>query len=311
MESDSSETTTVLANTEPAAIAPVETKATASALTPRAVVPAACASCGAAPQAAALPTSSSCVYVIGHIQPLFPQLSIEKEARQITARAGGAIGTNEQVMAGILQDPANKYLVRQLCWVITIHGVETYILVPRDGDYQPLIDAYRAEPNPGDLELVIGTRGPLALPTMCNGLVIPIVIFDQIYAFDRQSLVTSIPKPEGADPARFEAAAASMFDQVTSQIDNAGLTPADRALNYIAVRYDAVYSLASEQFANGASLTAIDVMPSRLSGTRIVEDVVFSFTNRSTDVVSKFFTRVDVTECFPFLVTKMSPYYDR
>jgi PatG C-terminal len=38
---------------------------------------------------------------------------------------------------------------------------------------------------------------------------------------------------------------------------------------------------------------------------------VFSFTDRATDVVSKFFTRVDVTECFPFLVTKMSPYYDR
>lgn len=40
-------------------------------------------------------------------------------------------------------------------------------------------------------------------------------------------------------------------------------------------------------------------------------DVVFSFTDRGTDVVSKFFTRVNVTERFPFLVTKMSPYYDR
>jgi len=28
-------------------------------------------------------------------------------------------------------------------------------------------------------------------------------------------------------------------------------------------------------------------------------------------VVEKFFTRVDVTEEFPFLVTKMSGYYDR
>ena len=39
-------------------------------------------------------------------------------------------------------------------------------------------------------------------------------------------------------------------------------------------------------------------------------DVIFSFTNRQTDVIEKFFTRVDVTEKFPFLVTKMSPYYD-
>ena len=40
-------------------------------------------------------------------------------------------------------------------------------------------------------------------------------------------------------------------------------------------------------------------------------DAIFSFTNRKTDVVEKFFTRVDVTEEFPFLVTKMSPYFDR
>jgi PatG C-terminal len=39
--------------------------------------------------------------------------------------------------------------------------------------------------------------------------------------------------------------------------------------------------------------------------------VIVSFTNRATDVVEKQFLRVDVTEQFPFLVTRMSPYYDR
>ena len=40
-------------------------------------------------------------------------------------------------------------------------------------------------------------------------------------------------------------------------------------------------------------------------------DVIFSYTNRYTDVTEKYFVRVDVTEEFPFLVTKLSPYYDR
>ena len=40
-------------------------------------------------------------------------------------------------------------------------------------------------------------------------------------------------------------------------------------------------------------------------------EVVFSFTDRQTDVVEKSFVRVDVTEEFPFLVTKMSPFVDR
>lgn len=213
-------------------------------------------------------------------------------------------------MAKLLRDPANKYLVRRLCWVLSVLGVETYILIPRDGDYQPLIDAYRAEPNPGDLELVIGVRGPIANPEICNGLLVPIVIFDQIYAFDRDSLLKSIPKPKEGEQ-KFTKAAAEVFDRIMSQMDNAGSADADRALNYLAVRYDRIYSLAAEQFNNNSSLTSIDVLPSPLSGTRNIVDVVFSFTDRATDVVSKCFTRVDVTECFPFLVTKLSPYYDR
>jgi len=40
-------------------------------------------------------------------------------------------------------------------------------------------------------------------------------------------------------------------------------------------------------------------------------NVIFSFTNRNTDVTQKYFVRVDLTEEFPFLVTKMSPFFER
>jgi hypothetical protein len=40
-------------------------------------------------------------------------------------------------------------------------------------------------------------------------------------------------------------------------------------------------------------------------------EVVFSFADRATDVVEKQFLRVDVTEEFLFLDTKLPPYYDR
>jgi hypothetical protein len=238
-------------------------------------------------------------------------LSIEKEARQAIARGGASKNTDREVMAKLLRDPSNKYIVRRLCWVVSVHGIDTYLLVPRDGDYQPLIDAYRAEATPGDLDLVVGIRGPISGPDVCNGLTVPIVIFDQIYAFDRQSLLKSIPVPKDADGKKFSAAAAEMLDRIVSQLDNAGATDCDRALNYLAARYDRIYSLAAEQFANNASMTGIHCLPSPLSGTRKIVDVVFSFTDRGSDVESKFFTRVDVTECFPFLVSKMSPYYDR
>jgi hypothetical protein len=43
------------------------------------------------------------------------------------------------------------------------------------------------------------------------------------------------------------------------------------------------------------------------SGGRTVWRPVY--TNRTTDVREKFFVRVDVTEEFPFLVTKLSLYF--
>lgn len=292
-------------STEPNRIAP------ANAASNDVISPQACSTCGAAPAASgAAVTPPSCIYVIGHIEPRFPQLSIEKEARQVIARGGPSKDTDREVMAKLLRDPANNYLVRQLCWVLSVQEVDTYILVPQDGNYQPLIDAYRAAPKPGDLELVIGLRGPIATPAVCNGLLVPIVIFYQIYAFDRDTFLNAIPKPKDADE-NFSKAAAEMFDRIMGQSDNAGAADCDRALNYLAVRYDRIYSLAADQFGQNSSFTGIECLPSPLNGTRKIVDVVFAFTNRATDVVSKFFTRVDVTECFPFLVTRMSPYYER
>jgi hypothetical protein len=91
--------------------------------------------------------------------------------------------------------------------------------------------------------------------------------------------------------------------------DNAGATDEQRALNYLAVRYPAIYAKAAESFAGNFSLTGVEVRPLPLSGTRNVVDCIFS--NRNTDYTEKYFVRCDVTEEFPFLVTKMSPYYDR
>jgi hypothetical protein len=55
----------------------------------------------------------------------------------------------------------------------------------------------------------------------------------------------------------------------------------------------------------------VEVRPSRLVGARNIVDVIFSYTNRQTGFTEKFFVRVDVTEEFPFLVTRLSPFYER
>lgn len=81
----------------------------------------------------------------------------------------------------------------------------------------------------------------IAPPEMCNGLMIPIVVFDQIYSFDRDALIKALPAAKGAKGKGYDTAAGELFDRIMLLTDNAGSTDEHRALNYLAVRYPAVY----------------------------------------------------------------------
>ncbi len=302
---------------EPASSLSVGANLTARTLPPAAsgaaVSPQACATCGSAPgggNGAAPPPSW--VYAIGSIVPRFPSVSVEKEFAQATGREKTAGLTDRQALFAVLSKPENRYLVRQLCFVFTIGGLETYLLRPRDpADFTLLVEAIRPNPSLLDLDVVVGIKGPIAPPEMCNGLMVPIVLFDQIYSFDRDALIKSIPKPEKTSAKEFGPAADELFNRIMQMTDNAGAMDEHRALNYLALRYQAIYTKAAEYFAQSSSLTSVRTQVSALSGTRKILDVIFCYTNRNTDVVDCCFARVDVTDEFPFLVTKLSPYYDR
>jgi PatG C-terminal len=252
------------------------------------------------------------IYAIGKIDWRFPKQSVEKEFAQALGRTETAGLTDRQAMHTALSQRQNRYLLRQLCWVFTIEGLETYLVQPRDPmDFDLLLEAARPATSPLDIDVIIGIKGSIAPPEICNGLMLPIVAFTQIYSFDRNALIQSIPRPETIAIEQFTQACEELLERMMQMADNAGETDEHRALNYLVVRYPAIYATAAEAFGRSCSLRAIDVRTSRLSSIRKIMDVIFVFTNRNTDVSDKFFVRVDVTEEFPFLVTKMASYYDR
>jgi len=106
-----------------------------------------CPTCGAAIASAPTARASqpSYVYAIGRIEHRFPRLSVEKEFAQATGRADTKGQTDPQARHTVLTKPENRYLARQLCWVMTIEGLETYILMPRD---------------PADISVLVGTMPP-------------------------------------------------------------------------------------------------------------------------------------------------------
>src|SRR5262249_32735509 len=161
-----------------------------------------------------------------------------KEFAQATGRAETAGQTDRQTFYNVLSNPESRYLARQLCWVLIIQGLDTYIVHPRDpGDFERLVQAIRPQPSPLNVDVVIGVRGPIAPPELCNGLMVPLVVFDQIYSFDRDALMKAIPRPEKTVDPQFDATAEEVFDRILQVTDNAGGTDEHRALNYLAMRY--------------------------------------------------------------------------
>jgi hypothetical protein len=102
-----------------------------------------------------------------------------------------------------------------------------------------------------------------------------------------------------------------VLDVILRIADNAGATDEHRALNYLAMRYADIYIKAGQQFDADFSLSGVEVKPSAIGGDRDVLNCIFTYTHRQTAFQEKSVVSVDVTEKFPFLVGRLSPYYDR
>jgi len=272
-------------------------------------------SCSEKRSAEGLPKPPSFIYAIGSIHARFPNLGLEKEFAQATGRMDSRGIADRALLHELLARTENRYIARQMCFILTIEGLDTYLLAPQDStDLELLIQSLREESNVFDLDVVIGRRGPIAPLQLCNGVMLPIVFVNQVYSFDRKRFIDSIPLPPSVpkgQAAQFRTVADDVLSRIMQLADNAGASDDHRALNYLAVRYSAMYAQSVRQNQAGSSLSYVETKPSRLSGPRRVVDVILSFTMRDTGVVEKVFVRVDVTDEFPFLVTPLQPYFDR
>ena len=95
-------------------------------------------------------SSPSFIYAIGKVVHRFPTRSLELELAQATGRRAEEETrgrTHEEVIHNALTDPANRYIARQICYVLNIEGLETYLLIPTDPlDIDRLADALRPAP---------------------------------------------------------------------------------------------------------------------------------------------------------------------
>ncbi|MGW8762979.1 cyanobactin maturation protease PatG family protein [Streptomyces sp. NPDC055815] len=253
------------------------------------------------------------VYVLGRVRAVFPNVSIQHEFFQVAGAGGQTDSTDADAMYRVLSAPENRYLARQMCFVLSVQGVDTYILEATDPTgLDELVEALRPVDDGRDLAVVVGALGPVAPPSACQGLSVPVVGVVKTWGFDRKELIGAIERPQGTSRKEFEKVVGALLDRLLQLSDNAGTDPVGRVLNYLTVRCQEMYQKTNEKRAEGSVLTSVEAGPSRLSSrSQTVITVVFSYTNLQTNVVEKYFVRVGLAGYFPFPVTPFQEYFAR
>ncbi|HEY9373681.1 hypothetical protein [Streptomyces sp.] len=258
-------------------------------------------------------TAAGYVYVLGRVHAVFPDVSVRHEFFQVAGAEDAIDDTDADAMYRVLSAPENRYITRQMCFVLSVQGVDTYLLEPDDPtELDQLVEALRPVKDKRDLAVIVGYLGPIAPPGACQGLSLPVVRVVKAWAFDSRELIRAIKLPDNTPRKEFEKGAGALLDRLLQLSDNAGTDPVDRALNYLTVRSQEIYQKTNAMRDEGYILSGVETGPSRLStASQSVITVVFSYTHRQTNVVEKYFARVGLAGLFPFPVTPFQEYYSR
>jgi hypothetical protein len=257
------------------------------------------------------------VFAIGRLYPTFPNKSIEKEY-DYAYQEFKADGPPNALFYQVLSQGKNLYIAQQICWILQIDGVDTYIVKPRtDAELYHFIASL--EPvNVGELhyDVIVGKRGPVASAEECNGLQLPTVVCDLSYDFTFNQFVTNVQASISGIPTNVVQ---SMLQQMLQISDNAGETDAHRAINYLTIRNKDIYTMAWQMqvptstppYPPGAYfLQNVNVTPANVQGNRSIVDVIFEYLARDTYEKYFWYVKVDVTGEFPFLASKqIAKYY--
>jgi hypothetical protein len=318
-----------------------------AAVSPAAVAPAystggcACGAPGGICTCANRSPPSRFVYVLGTVDIRFPDQSISEELQSVADTLGIYQRHDEPLRSWYYKVLSHKtdgvltarHVARLLCWVLKVEGQVAYYLAPRDlHDIADLVsclsrpeldDAHHHD----DLDLAVGSSALLPVE-MAPGVTAPVLGVDQLCAFERDKLIDWFTPPREAEPPRRRRGAAAatpppdepgpseadlmrFFRMLVQSADNFGDTDEWRALNYLAVRYKPIYSRYASMMASNYDLESIKVSASRLRRDRHIVDPVFAFRHRESNVVQKYFVRVDASHLYPMIVTHLTEYFDR
>jgi len=302
-------------------LSPAPAQFATAGVTPASSVEPACGCGGAAGKQG--PTQY--VYVIGNLRPAYPSVSVEK-AFEWAVGAQEVGSPDYGLQYAVMSQDENLNISQRVCWIMQVGGstdagaTDTYLVAPRSyPELYNMVESLRPDEQTASrrYDVIIGPRGGMAPPEMCNGLQLPMLLCNQIYSFTWDEFVGAVTAKTGvaADDA------GSMFYALLQMADNAGETDEHRALNYVTLRYPDIYLMAANMLGHGAGpfvvpnglFTLQDIVAKKapVQGARTIVDIIFHYVERRTQDSLYWYCEVDTTGQFPFLVRPLSRYYPR
>ena len=265
--------------------------------------PAPCPSCAGHGPAA----PEQFVYALGRIEARFPSLALEREYQQRERALGAAADAHHHArMRAVLEQ--NPHIAAQLCYVFKVGGSPAYILAPAGHHLrQALFEAIAMGDAADGCVVAVGRIGPMAPASACSGILAPVVLCDQIYTFQRAewlkalsgSLAKALEERQIESP-HFAEVASELFTRLTQSTENVGASDAHRALNYLIMQHPGMFLAVAER-RHRHVLDRIDTRIIQVPSARRQVAVILSFVETSTGLTERLFTRVDVTEEWPFV----------
>jgi hypothetical protein len=255
------------------------------------------------------------IYVIGRIRPFFPSLDVEKEYLQLVpVPPPSGVTSDEQRLQYVLQQ--NPYLAREMGWVFAVQNVDTYRLRPQTAiELQAFVTSIVAkDPTTTTYDAIIGELEP-SLDASGD---LPGATINRTFQFSIKDLaaqVTAALSSQGVSPLPAQAQILEIFGDMLQLADNTGDADELRALNYVSINYPDLYVAQYGSTVQGTPATVyfagVEARRSALGRGRAIIDVILRYENQTTGLISRYYTAVDVSGMYPFLVTKLQPYFER
>lgn len=213
----------------------------------------------------------------------------------------------------LLIQPQFRYLAQGICWnLMDSYKNTSYRLSPTTSTHlQSLITSLKPKKN-GAIRnvMVVGT---------CSDVIntIPNLSINHLFSISPLSLIKKIASK---DSGMNQQSLKNIVGEMLSLVENTGDTNKDRAINHLLFHNPEVYS-GSYSIINGhnsvgsnstplAKLNSIQVL-SQSSGERQLERIIFEYQKLQGGGNEYWFSAVDVTDKYPFVVEPFKRYLPR